>query len=538
MRSGLGVDQTSRAGRTVKKCVINGGKKMLKTLVRIAFLMCCLALSTAVSAQSLRVHIVEKCPVTGPAKPPETPTDMAVAAGLILQQVISKGVDIAASALTAAAKDKVTTLSGESAVVDYYVVGGKVMLGSNPKMQCIVLLMTGTGSPSNPEWMKKLAFKDNPMGISTVPNFYMEVELEHLSNNGLKATPQFIYIGKSLAEGHSWFRKQDKDYVVAVSLNAEESGTSFGAMTFAFKNIDTGTAYARVPPDGLQIALPSRPDWPIPARLPKLPETDLTKEAVAARKTSIASYVEANSILKKQATADPLVKKPIETHTKYTDAVRTLCEEVKAANKSSSDPKSVKADAGKFSDPRCPIPLWTAKLDADKAAVDAQKASDLVWATAFFQKNCSKGALKNEAKGDVREYESCKLPGDNAGTTVGGFYAAATVVETSEASAFLKSVASAFSEDKDKLKTALNDRFNPMRRDELSAEAVASDRDARQKYQLALLKVSQIDAALQEASGGTLSSRKLIEMQLVQAKIDANAAARTAGASAPFPELD
>lgn len=113
-----------------------------------------------------------------------------------------------------------------------------------------------------------------------------------------------------------------------------------------------------------------------------------------------------------------------------------------------------------------------------------------------------------------------------------------TVAETSEASAFLKALASAFAEDKDKLKTALNDRLNPVRREELEAEKTASDRSARQKYQLALLKVSQIDASLQEASGGTLSSRKLIEIQLVQAKIDANAAARAAGVPAPFADYD
>ncbi len=77
-----------------------------------------------------------------------------------------------------------------------------------------------------------------------------------------------------------------------------------------------------------------------------------------------------------------------------------------------------------------------------------------------------------------------------------------------------------------------------MRREELEAEKTASERSARQKYQLALLKVSQIDASLQEASGGTLSSRKRIEIQLVQAKIDANAAARAAGVSVPFSDYD
>ena len=62
---------------------------------------------------------------------------MAVLAGLLIQQVISKGVDIAGSALTAAAKDKATTLSGESASANYYVVDEKANLVADTSVGCV-----------------------------------------------------------------------------------------------------------------------------------------------------------------------------------------------------------------------------------------------------------------------------------------------------------------------------------------------------------------------------------------------------------------
>jgi hypothetical protein len=331
--------------------------------------------------------------------------------------------------------------------------------------------------------------------------------------------------------------------VVAVSLTSEETGASFGAMSFSFKNVDTGQAYVRVQPDGLANQFEKIPDWPISARLPKLPESDATKEAAADRKTTIASYVEANGILKRDALV-PLIRSPIEGNEAYLEKVGKLCDQIAKANKSIPNGKGDKAEGSqqRFSDPRCPLALWDAKLAADKASTEAHVASDLAWAQAFYNRRCAEKRYEQQKRDDtvpIKEYRYCKLPDyQNGRPKVGSFFAGATVVETSEASAFLKSLASAFNEDKDKVKTALNDKFNPVRRDELNAEGVAADRDARQKYQLALLKVSQLDAALQEASGGTASSRKLIEIQLAQAKIDANAAARAAGVSAPFPDFD
>ncbi|MFN7104668.1 MAG: hypothetical protein ACK4N1_18780, partial [Pseudorhizobium sp.] len=94
-------------------------------------------------------------------------------------------------------------------------------------------------------------------------------------------------------------------------------------------------------------------------------------------------------------------------------------------------------------------------------------------------RKCSKAGDFEDQKADpsvpIAAYKSCKIPAYTKGRPkLGGFYAGATVVETSEASAFLKAVASAFNEDKDKLKTVLNDKFNPVRRDELAAEAVTA----------------------------------------------------------------
>lgn len=514
---------------------------MLKSSAHFALLASGLTLSSLAGAQSLHVDLKSRCPITTPAAAGGG-QKMAVLTGLLIQQVISKGVDIAGSALAAAAKDKVTTLSGESASANYYVVDEKANLVADTSVGCVVLFTAGSGGGSGPEWLSKVTAE--MAQVKTTPDFYMEIGLERIeANDGIKAMPQFLYVGKPLAPGNGWFRKQGKDYVVAVSMSSEETGASFGAMSFPFKNIDTGKGYVRVQPDGLAAQLEKLPDWPISARLPKLPESDAMKEAASNRKTAIASYIEANGILMRNALT-PLIKEPIEMDLAYQEEVKKLCVQVVEANKALPGTKGDKAEGTqqRFSDPRCPQALWNAKLAADKASTKAQTASDLAWAQAFFNRKCAQSQFEQQLKDDsvpIKAYRYCKLPDyKNGRPKVGSFFAGATVVETSEASAFLKSLASAFNEDKDKVKTTLNDKFNPVMRDELSAQAVAADRDARQKYQLALLKVSQLDAALQEASGGATSSRKLIEIQLAQSKIDANAAARTAGVSAPFPDLD
>ena len=516
-------------------------KAMWKDPARFALLVFCLTLSTLADAQSLSVELRSKCPVTAPAASGGG-QKMAVLAGLLIQQVISKGVDIAGSALSAAAKDKSTTLSGESAPANYYVVDERANLVADTSVGCVVLFTPGSVGGSVPEWLSKVT--GEMAQVKATPDFYMEIGLEHIeANDGIKATPQFLYVGQSVAPGSGWFRKQGKDYVVAVSLSSEETGASFGAMSFSFKSTHTGKGYVRVQPDGLSAPLEKIPDWPISARIPKLPESDATKEAVADRKTAIASYVEANGILKRNALT-PLIKEPIEANGAYQEKVKKLCNQITEANNALPSAKGDKAEGSqqRFSDPRCPQALWNAKLTADKASTEAQVASDLAWAQAFFTSKCAQSRFERQLQDDsvpIKAYMYCKLPDyKNGRPKVGSFFAGATVVETSEASTFLKALASAFNEDKDKVKTALNDKFNPVRRDELSTQAVADDRDARQKYQLALLKVSQLDAVLQEASGGTASSRKLIEIQLAQAKIDANAAARKAGGSAPFPDLD
>lgn len=517
---------------------------MLKWMARIGILAVCASCWTAASAQSLKVFMLPGCPVTRPAEAAGGAKSMAVLTGIVLEQIISKGVDIASSALTAAAKDKVTTLTGESFSTTYYEVDEKGTVAQSTDVGCIVLLSAGATASDAPEWMRRITAAPGLKDIKNVPDFYLEITTERISQStGFKATPAFLYVGKTLAPGNGWFRKREKDYVVAVSLNAEASGSAFGAMTFSFKNVDTGSAYVQEQPDGLKDELKSLPDWPIPSRLAKLPETDEVKGAVSARKTVIADYMEANAILKRNALPAPLIKKAIDAEPGYHDAVFKLCTQIDMANKGSTAAKGDKAEAARFSDARCPVALWDAKRAVEEASTKEQADSDLKWAMSFFAAKCAAAGKHKDNPANPaipsQAYQSCDLPAfESERPKVGDFFATATVAETSEASAFLKAMASAFAEDKDKLKAALNDRLNPVRREELEAEKTASERNARQKYQLALLKVSQIDASLQEASGGALSSRKLIEIQLVQAKIDANAAARAAGVSAPFADYD
>jgi hypothetical protein len=106
---------------------------------------------------------------------------MAVLAGILIQQVISKGVDIAGSALSAAAKDKVSTLSGESASATYFVVDEKANLVADTSAGCAVLFTAGSGGGSGPEWLSKVTAE--MAQVKAAPDFYMEIGLEHIEAN-------------------------------------------------------------------------------------------------------------------------------------------------------------------------------------------------------------------------------------------------------------------------------------------------------------------------------------------------------------------
>ena len=517
---------------------------MKTTIIKVLIIFACLSGWASAHAQSLRLFLRDSCPVVPAVKPVSADAKaIAALAAVLLEQVIAKGVDIASTALSAAARDRTTKVSGESSVASFYQMNEKGGLALNPEVACIVLLSPGIDQTRHPDWVKEKSDALAKIKLDGAPDFYLEVALEE-KDAVIQATPRFLYLGKPL-ESSSWFRKAEKDYVVTLSLNEEATGKAFGSMVFSFGDVVADTPYASAQPDGMQTELKVLPNWPNANRVAKFPLPGEVNDAVSARKTRIADYLEANAILKRAAlSTPPLVKQAIDTDQKYQEAVAALCARIDAVNRNSKSNDNAKAQAARVSDPRCPVDLWKASLEVENQSALAKRNVDTAWASAFFQRNCSQPNRFVDNSVDLKAgtlaYKSCKLPDfeDKFANLAGSFVTSAAVVETSEASAFLKTLASALADNKGKVTTALNDQLNPARREELAAQAATSERDARQKYQIALLKVAQLDASLQENSASPLSSRKLIEIQLAQAKIDANAAARAAGASVPFTDYD
>ena len=113
-----------------------------------------------------------------------------------------------------------------------------------------------------------------------------------------------------------------------------------------------------------------------------------------------------------------------------------------------------------------------------------------------------------------------------------------TLTETSEPAKFVQLLGTAFNAKKADVVTVLNDRLNPQRKAELQGQKSDSEREEREAYEIALLKVQQLDATLSEAIDKPASTQLSIQIQLTQAKLDANKAARKAGKAVPYAEFN
>lgn len=501
------------------------------------------AISMGADAQSTEAYVLPRCPVTDKDQTPASGKAADPLTGLIVQMIIAKGVDIASAALTKAAEDKVTRMeAADTPPLPYYKINATGGLSVSEDIGCLVLIGTQTPGAKLSGWSERLATNLAGMKVATqidsVPDFYFEARLQRNdSSQGISATAAMLYLKHPLLEGGGWFRKQEKDYVIAASLIDESTDAAFGAISFAFRGVGSNKAWLRSGlghvSDGEELSA-----WPAAVAIPKLPVSDAVKEAVSRQKTTIAPYQEANAAIEKHAVV-PLEKKAIESVTAYQAAVGNFCKEVAKTNpKSKADEKQ----SSNASDPRCPLPVWMARNAVDSASSAASKEVTYKWAVAFQQRYCGEGEANaakkvKDPQGKEVTVTLCKLPAPEK-LVQGNFRIRTTVVETAEASKFLKVLASAVAEKKTEITTHLNDEFNPVRREEIFRTEDASARESRQKLQVAMLKVAQLELTYAEAMGNSPSARKATEILLVQAKIDANLAARTAGAASPYPEYD
>lgn len=497
---------------------------------------CSFLAAPAAFGQTPQALVLPACPLTEPGA--GVGAKAAPLIGLLVHTVITKGLDMVGTALNEAAKDKITRVElPASPPRPYYTMGSDSSLSTSTDIGCVVLFVPGSAPDVQTPWRATVeqAFMQQKVQtpVRFAPDLYAEFLVRRLSEtNGLTLQPQLLYLRKPLLDGGwSWTRRDPKGYAVTLSLTDEGTGQAFGAANFAFPNVEAGTTW--VARDGLQADAKALPNWPVQMAVPALPVGDTIKQAQAAQKSRNAVRVEANGILRKAVTP-PVERGLIEEEGIYLKAVEDLCTQIASAT---VQPPGRAASATQAppgpSDPRCPYAVWRKRIVADQAAKAASRAVDNAWATKVLG-SCDRTV---ENAGKPHEYQRCQLLAPDE-PELGRFTLRAAVVETAEATQFVKTLASAFEQNKETLGTQLNDRLNPVRREQLAAAESAAERDAHQKLQLALLRVKEAQAAYDEAAGDKPSARIAAEILLTQAKIDANAAARLAGSASLYPELD
>jgi hypothetical protein len=446
------------------------------------------------------------------------------------------------TALSEAAKEKITRVAlPDSSPHPFYSLESNGELIASANIGCVILFVPGSATDVQTPWRDKVAQAFAQEKVQTpvrhAPDLYAEFLVRRLSEtNGLTLQPRLLYVRKPLLDsGWGWAKRDQKGYAVTLALTDKGTGQAFGAATFAFPDVANGTAW--VERDGLIADGKELTNWPSQMAVPVLQIGDTIKQAQAAQKSNNATRVETNGILKK-ALIPPIERGLIEEDSVYLKSVEDLCTDIinAAANHSAvlgraASPKTLPQG---LSDPRCPYSVWRKRIDVDKAEKVAAGAVDYAYAMKVLQ-SCEADV---ETLGTPpNTYNQCKLRTPK-NRDLGQFTLRAVVVETADSTQFVKTLVSAFEQSKPALTTQLNDRLNPVRRDELAAAESVADRDSRQKLQLALLRVKEAQAAYDEAAGDKPSARVAAEILLTQAKIDANAAAHLTGSASPYAELD
>ncbi|WP_156894815.1 hypothetical protein [Janthinobacterium sp. 1_2014MBL_MicDiv] len=478
-------------------------------------------LSMPINASELKSKLTDNCPNQAPDQQSQISDSPLLA--ILIPEIISAGVDMASVAIAEAAKTKTATLITDSKAFDMYKVASNANLSINRKPGCLIIYQPASmpaaanaASAAVPGWFSNAR---QYIPENSAPDIYLEIQLRPgYQNSGMHLGPQLLVVNRRLQDG--FFLKNKRGYVIALSFKDADSRASYGAATLAFDDVPLGI-WTRDGRSGTSMA----PEWPEETMLPKMPSNAKIVADVSEQKQASAVVQEVNALLKQRVAQRTAVKRDdIADDAEYKAALQKFCKAL--------DSEKAGKGADKLGDDRCPINVYIAKRHLATVIDARSRELGYQWADAYFRNHCSTspGAMQDHPG-------TCPLP-DPAIKTTGATFVSISVVETSEANAFAQSLAAIFDKKKGDIKTALNDKYNPDRRDELSDAAAVKARDARNVHQLAMLNVQQIEAQLQEAFDKPESARTGIRIQLARAKIDANKTSADAGLAFPFPEFN
>lgn len=482
---------------------------------------------------AMQVWTEPACPSVAPPLKSQSVLGALIIEGL-LGAAINTAVDAAGSYFTAAAQTRSIALKGSVDGVFYTLdAQGQLALTQNAQ-GCVVLLVQGT-QPSQP-WFDAARERSQALRrVDRLPRFYFEASYDPAPGNTreLIVRNRMLHVDSFLESG--WNYGSDRAYSVAFTLRSLEDYKAFGQMSFSFPGVRPGTwsasdvirNRANGEPQRDPTVKPAPADWATAQRVAFPPMSTSIESAVNAQKLVAAPFQKAmrvlNTIPQEPTLQEPewLVRVGLPVNpaaARFAAGLHVVCESMdKLKEKKIELPR----------DARCPVSHLQAVNELEDARAALRTQMEIEWAKAFFTHH------GEACKKDKEDQVVCTPP--LRGQEQQGHYSwEATVVETREPNALAKAAASLFSAEKDKLKTALQDEILPSRRVAEAAKEEAAVRDALVTYRIAMLKVDEEEAKLQEAAAKPRSEQLVLQAAVLRAKVAANAAARAAGLHQPF----
>lgn len=455
----------------------------------------------------------------------------------LLRPLISGALDEASAYLASAAAVKSAHMS---ALLDDYF----YKLNDNGELlpaedRCLVLISPGSGKPAPPWFMKAKERAPSQLNhFSASPRFYFEAKIvadRTLGTSRLNVTPNFLHVAEFIQDG--WSYRNVRKYSVVATFRSRMSGDVFGSFTFNFDNLPRstwGTTQTISDSEKDDSITPQMLQKAGSAKVPFYPISGAVSDAVVKQQQVAAPYLEADGLLNNRNVAErrltdweirPRIDPQMSTEAqKYQEALEALCNSIQTVN---SDGKGGKE---RLSDARCPV----THIGYRNLAEDARKVLELKlaqdWARAFAESHL--GGNPPTCEKSVNTFE-CKPPKANP-PDLGPYMIEIAVVETREPTEFAKALATTFAANKDKLKTTIEDRTLPSRREAAEQSAQDAVHKAKIAFELAKLDVEKTMAKLQEAASEPRSVQVALQADVLKAKIAANAAAKAAGIEAPY----
>lgn len=491
----------------------------------------------------LEAFVLESCPS-------EVPPAVQVAAGPLalvlleplLKPLISSALDEVGAYLASAAAVKSASMS---ALIedDFYKLSGEGDL-SIIGPRCLVLVSPGSGKPM-PSWFAKARERARIQlnSFSTSPRFYFEAKIAADQTPGvsrLTVTPNFLHVGEFLSDG--WLYSKVRKYSVVATFRSRLNGEVFGTFKFELDDLSRSTwattqTISETEKDSSIV--PQLSQKLSPSQVPLYPVAGAVSAAVLKQQQVAAPYLEAATLLKKSKNTVPPVRRLADweirpnvdptaaTETKkYQAALEDLCRAIDAIN------RDVKGSKSAISDVRCPVSHigYMNLTEEARKALDNKLAQD--WADEFWEFHKADRPETCAQPGAIAT-RTCKPPSANP-SKVGPYLIEFAVVETREPTEFAKILAATFAANKDKLKTAIEDRTLASRREALEQSAEDSAQKAKIAFDLAKLDVEKATAKLQEAANEPRSTQIALQAEVLKAKVAGNAAAKAAGIGTPY----